>query len=256
MRVPVGALALVLGTATGLVAISLALSKSCGPDRYYDCGASHPTLSMTLRHASVRRPVVPLLLASQACLFASDLALWALVTAERALTPLAHAACIAGIASVPAMSVLVAANPREDAHLHAATAWCALRMVQGSLVLPGVWRITRGSVPFAVVNALRTVLAAILVGVGARLVATAPGGDMDGRLQFAAIRMVLAFHASLIPESAGVRLCVGRGGDGGESGGEACVALDVGTRNVLGWWRAGKDGGRYAVRDEDEEGGG
>ena len=75
MRMPVGAWALVAGCATGFAAVHIALDRACS--RHFECDASHPTLSMTLRHGDVRRNVVPMLLASSVCLLLADCALWA-----------------------------------------------------------------------------------------------------------------------------------------------------------------------------------
>ena len=248
-RVPVGALALTAGCATGFAAVHIALERACG--RHYECDASHPTLSMTLRHSDVRRTVVPLLLASAACLLMADCALWATCVSDPRGGGLVstHAALLAGIASLPAMVLTIDKDPRGQAHLDAAVAWSALRMVQGALALPAVWLCTRGSAPFAVVNAGRSVLAVSLMCVGAKLCADAPSGDMDGELQFVAVRGVLAFHLSLLPEVAGTRLVLFGGGAGGR---RSCASIEASTRYIPGW---NKDaGGSYSVRDEDASG--
>ena len=110
------------------------------------------------------------------------------------------------------------------------------------MALPAVWLCTRGSAPFAVVNAGRLVLAVSLLCVGAKLCADAPSGDMDGELQFIAVRGVLAYHLTLLPETAGARVVLF--GDGGTR-----VRMEASTRYIPGW---NKDaGGSYSVRDED-----
>jgi hypothetical protein len=242
MRMPVGALTLVVGCTLGFAAVHIALDRACS--RHYECDASHPTLSMTLRHGDVRRNVVPMLLASSVCLLLADCALWATCCSDQRGGGLitTHAALLAGIASLPAMVLTIEKDPRGQAHLDAAVAWSALRMVQGALALPAVWLCTRGSAPFAVVNAGRLVLAVSLMCVGAKLCADAPSGDMDGELQFIAVRGVLAYHLTLVPETAGARVVLF--GDGGTR-----VRMEASTRYIPGW---NKDaGGSYSVRDED-----
>ena len=93
---PVGAWALVAGCATGFATVHIALDRACS--RHYECDASHPTLSMTLRHGDVRRNVVPMLLASSVCLLFADCALWATCCSDQRGGGLisTHAALLAG----------------------------------------------------------------------------------------------------------------------------------------------------------------
>lgn len=209
MRAPIGAFALTAGASAGFTALSLAADRACA---VHDCSTSHPTISMTLRDANVRRDAVPLLTASAACLLVADVALWAVATSDHrrrgAGGVSTHAALLAGVASFPAMLTCVESDPRGGTHLDAAAAWSALRMVQGALALPGVVMLTKGSggVKFAMLNVARAVAVFALLGIGAKLCADAPSGDMSGRTQFAAARGILAYHLSLLPEISGVRL--------------------------------------------------
>lgn len=209
MRAPIGAFALTAGASTGFTALSLAADRACA---VHDCSTSHPTISMTLRDADVRRDAVPLLTASAACLLVADVALWAVATSDHrrrgAGGVSTHAALLAGVASFPAMLTCVESDPRGGTHLDAAAAWSALRMVQGALALPGVVMLTKGSggVKFAMLNVARAVAVFALLGIGAKLCADAPSGDMSGGTQFAAARGILAYHLSLLPEISGVRL--------------------------------------------------
>ena len=209
MRAPIGAFALTAGASTGFTALSLAADRACA---VHDCSTSHPTISMTLRDANVRRDAVPLLTASAACLLVADVALWAVATSDHrrggAGGVSTHAALLAGVASFPAMLTCVESDPRGGTHLDAAAAWSALRMVQGALALPGVVMLTKGSggVKFAMLNVARAVAVFALLGIGAKLCADAPSGDMSGGTQFAAARGILAYHLSLLPEISGVRL--------------------------------------------------
>ena len=209
MRAPIGAFALTAGASAGFTALSLATDRACA---VHDCSTSHPTISMTLRDADVRRDAVPLLTASAACLLVADVALWAVATSDHrrrgAGGVSTHAALLAGVASFPAMLTCVESDPRGGTHLDAAAAWSALRMVQGALALPGVVMLTKGSggVKFAMLNVARAVAVFALLGIGAKLCADAPSGDMSGGTQFAAARGILAYHLSLLPEISGVRL--------------------------------------------------
>ena len=209
MRAPIGAFALTAGASTGFTALSLAADRACA---VHDCSTSHPTISMTLRDANVRRDAVPLLTASAACLLVADVALWAVATSDHrrggAGGVSTHAALLAGVASFPALLTCVESDPRGGTHLDAAAAWSALRMVQGALALPGVVMLTKGSggVKFAMLNVARAVAVFALLGIGAKLCADAPSGDMSGGTQFAAARGILAYHLSLLPEISGVRL--------------------------------------------------
>ena len=209
MRAPIGAFALTAGASTGFTALSLAADRACA---VHDCSTSHPTISMTLRDANVRRDAVPLLTASAACLLVADVALWAVATSDHRRRGVGgvstHAALLAGVASFPAMLTCVESDPRGGTHLDAAAAWSALRMVQGALALPGVVMLTKGSggVKFAMLNVARAVAVFALLGIGAKLCADAPSGDMSGGTQFAAARGILAYHLSLLPEISGVRL--------------------------------------------------
>lgn len=209
MRAPIGAFALTAGASAGFTALSLAADRACA---VHDCSTSHPTISMTLRDANVRRDAVPLLTASAACLLVADVALWAVATSDHrrrgAGGVSTHAALLAGVASFPAMLTCVESDPRGGTHLDAAAAWSALRMVQGALALPGVVMLTKGSggVKFAMLNVARAVAVFALLGIGAKLCADAPSGDMSGGTQFAAARGILAYHLSLLPEISGVRL--------------------------------------------------
>ena len=209
MRAPIGAFALTAGASTGFTALSLAADRACA---VHDCSTSHPTISMTLRDANVRRDAVPLLTASAACLLVADVALWAVATSNHrrggAGGVSTHAALLAGVASFPALLTCVESDPRGGTHLDAAAAWSALRMVQGALALPGVVMLTKGSggVKFAMLNVARAVAVFALLGIGAKLCADAPSGDMSGGTQFAAARGILAYHLSLLPEISGVRL--------------------------------------------------
>lgn len=209
MRAPIGAFALTAGASTGFTALSLAADRACA---VHDCSTSHPTISMTLRDADVRRDAVPLLTASAACLLVADVALWAVATSDHrrggAGGVSTHAALLAGVASFPALLTCVESDPRGGTHLDAAAAWSALRMVQGALALPGVVMLTKGSggVKFAMLNVARAVAVFALLGIGAKLCADAPSGDMSGGTQFAAARGILAYHLSLLPEISGVRL--------------------------------------------------
>ena len=209
MRAPIGAFALTAGASTGFTALSLAAYRACA---VHDCSTSHPTISMTLRDANVRRDAVPLLTASAACLLVADVALWAVATSDHrrrgAGGVSTHAALLAGVASFPALLTCVESDPRGGTHLDAAAAWSALRMVQGALALPGVVMLTKGSggVKFAMLNVARAVAVFALLGIGAKLCADAPSGDMSGGTQFAAARGILAYHLSLLPEISGVRL--------------------------------------------------
>lgn len=209
MRAPIGAFALTAGASAGFTALSLAADRACA---VHDCSTSHPTISMTLRDADVRRDAVPLLTASAACLLVADVALWAVATSDHrrrgAGGVSTHAALLAGVASFPAMLTCVESDPRGGTHLDAAAAWSALRMVQGALALPGVVMLTKGSggVKFAMLNVARAVAVFALLGIGAKLCADAPSGDMSGGTQFAAARGILAYHLSLLPEISGVRL--------------------------------------------------
>mgnify|MGYP002852704310 FL=1 len=209
MRAPIGAFALTAGVSAGFTALSLAADRACA---VHDCSTSHPTISMTLRDANVRRDAVPLLTASAACLLVADVALWAVATSDHrrggAGGVSTHAALLAGVASFPALLTCVESDPRGGTHLDAAAAWSALRMVQGALALPGVVMLTKGSggVKFAMLNVARAVAVFALLGIGAKLCADAPSGDMSGGTQFAAARGILAYHLSLLPEISGVRL--------------------------------------------------
>lgn len=209
MRAPIGAFALTAGASAGFTALSLAADRACA---VHDCSTSHPTISMTLRDANVRRDAVPLLTASAACLLVADVALWAVATSDHrrggAGGVSTHAALLAGVASFPALLTCVESDPRGGTHLDAAAAWSALRMVQGALALPGVVMLTKGSggVKFAMLNVARAVAVFALLGIGAKLCADAPSGDMSGGTQFAAARGILAYHLSLLPEISGVRL--------------------------------------------------
>lgn len=209
MRAPIGAFALTAGASAGFTALSLAADRACA---VHDCSTSHPTISMTLRDADVRRDAVPLLTASAACLLVADVALWAVATSDHrrggAGGVSTHAALLAGVASFPALLTCVESDPRGGTHLDAAAAWSALRMVQGALALPGVVMLTKGSggVKFAMLNVARAVAVFALLGIGAKLCADAPSGDMSGGTQFAAARGILAYHLSLLPEISGVRL--------------------------------------------------
>ena len=209
MRAPIGAFALTAGASAGFTALSLAADRACA---VHDCSTSHPTISMTLRDADVRRDAVPLLTASAACLLVADVALWAVATSDHRRRGVGgvstHAALLAGVASFPAMLTCVESDPRGGTHLDAAAAWSALRMVQGALALPGVVMLTKGSggVKFAMLNVARAVAVFALLGIGAKLCADAPSGDMSGGTQFAAARGILAYHLSLLPEISGVRL--------------------------------------------------
>ena len=209
MRAPIGAFALTAGASAGFTALSLATDRACA---VHDCSTSHPTISMTLRDADVRRDAVPLLTASAACLLVADVALWAVATSDHrrggAGGVSTHAALLAGVASFPALLTCVESDPRGGTHLDAAAAWSALRMVQGALALPGVVMLTKGSggVKFAMLNVARAVAVFALLGIGAKLCADAPSGDMSGGTQFAAARGILAYHLSLLPEISGVRL--------------------------------------------------
>ena len=206
MRAPIGAFALTAGASAGFTALSLAADRACA---VHDCSTSHPTISMTLRDADVRRDAVPLLTASAACLLVADVALWAVATSDHRRRGAGGVSTPArSAASFPAMLTCVESDPRGGTHLDAAVAWSALRMVQGALALPGVVMLTKGSggVKFAMLNVARAVAVFALLGIGAKLCADAPSGDMSGRTQFAAARGILAYHLSLLPEISGVRL--------------------------------------------------